>query len=104
MRVDVEDILRKNDEVGKLTDFQRAFCFFTAPGKRRSERVAVNRLRHGEPLLGGEACFWLTFQRFARGRRFNSLPRIESHGRPIAAEGQAGSCSKAGLSSPTRGM
>src|SRR5438477_10590601 len=91
MRVDVEDILRKNDEVCKLADFQRAFCFFTAPGKRRSERVAGNGLRPGEPLLGDEACFWLTFDRLARDCTLNSFPRIESHDRLIAAAGQAAS-------------
>src|SRR5437899_13033044 len=100
MRVDVEDILRKNDEVGKLTDFQRAFCFFTAPGKRRSERVAVNRLRHGEPLLGDEGCLWLTFQRLARDRSWDSLPRIESHDRPIAADGSPASGIRACLPDP----
>src|SRR5437879_2985122 len=47
VRVNVEDILRKNDQVGKLADFQRAFRFFAASGKRCSEGVAVNCLRHG---------------------------------------------------------
>src|SRR5207244_7171757 len=82
---------------------QRASCLFTPPAKRRSERVAVNRLRHGEPLLGDEACFWLTFQRLARDRSLNSLPRIESHDRPIAAEGQAASCISDALPDPCAG-
>src|SRR5213079_575336 len=68
-----------------------------------SESVPVNRLRHGEPLLGDETAFWFAFQRLARDRSLNSLPRVESHDRPIAAEGQVASCIRDAFPDPRAG-
>src|SRR5437879_12709618 len=92
MWIYVEDILRKDDQVSKLADLERAFRFFAAAGKRRSERVTLNCLRHGQSLLGDKTRCRFTFRRLASHSGLNHFPRIQSHDRPIAAEGQAASC------------
>src|ERR1700674_1543317 len=100
MRIDVENILRKDDQVGKLADLERAFRFFAAAGKRRSERVTLNRLRHGQSLLGDKTRFRFTFRRLASHSGLNPFPRIESDDGPIAAEGQAAACIRDALPGP----
>src|SRR5258706_13071320 len=57
----VEDILRKDDQVGELADLERAFRLFAAAGDSRSQRIAINHLRHGQALLRHKARFGLTF-------------------------------------------
>src|SRR5260370_36477705 len=91
IRFYVKDVLRQDDDVGELADLDRTFRFFAVAGKRRSERITLNRLRHGQSLLGDKAPFRFTFRRLSRNCALNPLPRIERNDGPIAAEGQAAS-------------
>jgi len=45
VRVYVEDILRKDDQVGEFSDFKRAFCLLMMAGKRCPKGVTIDRLR-----------------------------------------------------------
>src|SRR5258708_8217407 len=103
MRIDVEDILRKDDQVGELANLERAFRFFAPAGKRRSERITINYLRHGQSLLGDKTCHGLTLGRLASHRGLNPFPRIESNDGPIAAESEAASRIRDALPGPRPG-
>src|SRR5437870_11011160 len=103
MRVYVEDILRNDDQVGQLVDLQRTFRFFAAAGKRRSQSVALNHLRHRQPLLRNKTGCRFSVRGLASYRGLHPFPRIESDDRPIAAEGQAASGIGDALPSPSAG-
>src|SRR6266478_4893368 len=57
----VEDILRKDDQVGELADLERAFRLFAAARDSPSQGIAINHLRHGQALLRHKARFRPTF-------------------------------------------
>src|SRR5260370_20545937 len=56
----VEDILRKDDQVGELADLELAFRLFAAARHSRSQRIAINHLLHRQSLLRHKARFMLT--------------------------------------------
>src|SRR3982074_1759429 len=60
MRIDIENILRHNNQVSELTGLKRTFRFFAPAGKRCTECVATNDLSHRQSLLGDKSPFGLT--------------------------------------------
>src|ERR1700761_1879577 len=86
VRIDIENILRKDNDVGQFARFDRAFCFLASTGKRCTERIAVHRISDAEALRWHEASFRLAFRRLTSDRSLYTFPRIQSNDRPVAAE------------------
>src|SRR5215475_2263694 len=88
MRIDVKNVLRNDNQVGELAHFQRTFGFLAASRKGGTKRVAVNGLRHRQPLFGDESGLRRALRSLPRYRSLNALPRIQRHHWPIAPECQ----------------
>jgi hypothetical protein len=88
MRVDFEDIVGDDDEIGKLSGFDRTFRLFTPSGVSSTKCIAANRLLNSQALFWNKTSLGFTFGGLPRDRSLNTLPRIQRHNRPIAAESE----------------
>src|ERR1700676_2851051 len=73
MRVDFEDILRDDNEIGKFASLDRTFRLFTPSGMGGAKCVTANRLLDSQPLLRNEASFRLAFRCLTRHRGLNAF-------------------------------
>src|SRR5579884_567841 len=87
VRIDLEEILRDDDQVCELAGFERAFRFFAKPGVRGVESIAANSLGDGQPLRRDKAAFGLAFGGLPGDGGLDSFPGIQRNDGPVAAEG-----------------
>src|SRR6185295_16025902 len=71
-----------------LAGFDRAFCFFTMPGKRRAQGVGLDRVFEADALPRHKTAGRIAFPRLPGEGILHSRPGIQSHHRPVAAEGK----------------
>src|SRR5580704_7685747 len=84
-------MLRDDNKISQLPRLDRAFCFFAAPRVRSAERVTFDRLRQRDSLLRHPTALGFSFRRLAGHGHLQTLPGIQRHDVPVAAERQMAS-------------
>src|SRR5580698_941433 len=86
VRIDIENILRKDNDVSQFARLDGAFGFFATASKRGAERIAVDGICNRNSLRRDKSTRWSPFFRLARNCGLHAFPRIQRNDWPIAAK------------------